>query len=306
MTCRIIIVCLGALLSACGSAGEVAGDPDSGSNDVQADTTIGVEEEPKDLLSVISVINFTREIEDGVAVGFDVDGVVSEDGDDESCGHADFVSPDGTKGIDNQLALITPLFDTVGIGAVEGFVQAAVEQGGLLIMWEVKGVDDTQNDDEVLVRLRFGTGKPLLGTDGLLLSGQTFHINPDSPEREVKGSIVDGQLRTEVFEAVLPIVVFEVAYELIIYEARMTADVSYDGGLVNGILGGRVTIENLLTIAERAELEAGGIYEAVTFLLDGMADMSPNEDGECQDLSAALTFTSVSGFLFPDDVATPE
>jgi hypothetical protein len=306
MNYRIVILSLSALLVACGSSSDSPVELDGASNDVQADTSVGVEAAPKDLLSVISVINFTREIESGVAVGFDVDGVVSEDGDDASCGHADFVSPDGTEGIDNQLALITPLFDTVGIGAVEGFVQAAVEQGGLLIMWEVKGVDDAQNDDDVTVRLRFGTGKPLLGTDGLLLSGQTFHINPDSPDREVKGSIVDGQLRTEVFEAVLPIVVFEVAYELIIYEARMTADVSYDGGLVNGIMGGRVTIENLLTIAERAELEAGGIYEAVTFLLDGMADMSPNEDGVCQELSAALTFTSVSGFLFPEDVATPE
>ena len=85
----------------------------------------------------------------------------------------------------------------------------------------------------------------------------------------------------------------------------MRANLGFDGGLEEGLLGGRVTIENLLEIAERAELEAGGIYDAVTFLLDGMADMAPNEDGQCQELSAALTFTAVSGFLFPSNLAAP-
>ena len=269
---------------------EMADQPDAGSD--------AGETGPENLLTVISVINFTREETAGVAVGFNLDGAVSVDGDDASCGHGDFVSPDGESGIDNQLALITPLFDQVGIGAVEGFVQAAVEQGGLLIMWELKDVDDRQNDDDVTVLMRFGTGQPLLGTDGLLLSGQTFHINPDSPDREVKAKIIDGKVITESFEAVLPIVVFEVKYELAMGQARMKADVTYDGGLENGVLGGGVPIANLIEIAERAELESGGILDAVTLLLDGMADMEPNEEGVCQELSAALTFNAVSGYLF--------
>ena len=183
--------------------------------DAQSSSDLSEPTEPEELLAVTSIISFTREVESGVAVGFNIDGVDSDDGDELSCGHADFMSPDGESGIDNQLALITPLFDTVGIGAVEGFVQAAVEQGGLLIMWELSGVDDRLNDDDITVRLRFGTGQPLLGTDGLLLSGQTFHINPESPDREVKAKIVDGKVLTETFEAVLPIVVFEVGYELV-------------------------------------------------------------------------------------------
>jgi len=252
-------------------------------------------------LTVIDVISFTREDPIGVAPGFDIDDKVSPPGDDASCGHGDFTSPDGEPGVDNQLALITPLFDTVGIGAVEGFVQAAVEEGGLLIMWHVEGIDDLVNDPEVTVTLRFGQGNPLLGTDGVLLSGQTFHPDPESPNLTIPSArIEDGVLITGSFHAGLPIVVFEVLYILDMMDARMRAELTYDGGLTNGVLGGRVSIANLMEIAERAELESGGIIDAVTLILGGMGDMSPDEDGECQDLSAALTFSAVSAFLYSD------
>ena len=83
-------------------------------------------------------------------------------------------------------------------------------------------------------------------------------------------------------------------------DARMRAELTYDGGLTNGVLGGRVSIENIMEIAERAELESGGIIDAVTLVLAGMGDMSPDENGDCQDLSAALTFSAVSAFLYTD------
>lgn len=261
------------------------------------------EEESHRRLTVIDVINFTREDPVGVAPGFDLDDKVSVSGEADSCGHGDFTSPDGESGIDNQLALITPLFDTVGIGAVEGFVQAAVEEGGLLIMWEVSDVDDLENDPDVTVTLRFGKGDPLLGTDGVLLSGQTFHVDAESPDMVVPSArIEDGVLTTDSFDAGLPIVVFEVLYVLDMKDARMSAEFTYDGGLANGVLGGRVSIENLMEIAERAELESGGIIEAVTLVLSGMGDMNPDENGECQDLSAALTFSAVSAFLYTDEL----
>jgi hypothetical protein len=258
--------------------------------------------EPAPILTVISVLNFTREHEPGIAVGFNVDDKVSKEGDESTCGHGDFVSPEGEEGIDNQLALITPLFDTVGIGAVEGFVQAAVDEGGLLIMWELAGVDDIENDDDVTVTLRYGTGAPLLGTDGVLISGQTFHLSPDSPNTIIQASISDGQLRTERFTAGIPIVVFEVRYELQILDAQMRGEITFDGQLSNAMMGGRVPIANLIEIAERAEMEAGGIYDAVLFVLDGMGDMNPDANGVCQDISTALTFTAASAFFYPGEL----
>lgn len=281
---------LGALsMVACTDATAPGTDTVGGTDTVEA---------PQPMLTVTSVIGFTREGESGTAPGFDLDGVTSLPGEEASCGHGDFLGAEGAEGIDNQLALITPLFDTVGIGAVEGFVQAAVEQGGLLIMWELQEVEDPMDDDSVVVVLRFGTGKPLLGTDGLLLSGQTFAPNDSIPARQVAAKIVDGWVETEAFDAVLPILMFEVTYELELYGARIRAQLTDDGGLSEGVLGGSVPVANILEIAARADEESGGVYDAVAYLLDGMADMSPDAGGKCQELSAALSFTAVSAFVF--------
>ena len=269
--------------------------------DVQPANDIVVETGPTSLLTVIDIIKFTREVETGVADGFDLDDRKSDSFDDLTCGHEDFVSPEGTEGVDNQLALITPLFDTVGLGAVEDFVQDAVESGGLLIMWELGGLDDLENDPDITVTLRFGTGTPLLGTDGLLLSGQTFMPNPERPAIVIPATLTNGRVETEPFDGVLPIRVFHVDYELQMKEARMRADLTYDGGLVNGVMGGKVPLENLMDIAVVADGESGGILDAVTVILDGMADMDPDENGVCQSMSAALTFSAVSGFFYEED-----
>jgi len=261
---------------------------------------------PESRLTVTDLITFTREESPGVAAGFNLDDETTEPGSDDSCGHGDMTSPEGETGIDNQLALITPLFDQVGLGAIEGFVQAAVEAGGLLIMWQVDGIDDALNDEEVTVRLRFGSGAPLLGTDGLLLSGQTFHLNPDTPDTEVPGYIEDGVVYTETFDADLPIVVFEVGYQLEMREARMKGTLTYDGGLENAVMGGRVPFENLMEIAVRADIEAGGILDAVELILPDMLDMGQDESGNCTQLSAALTFSAVSAFLYPEDMPKAE
>ncbi|MCA9638968.1 MAG: hypothetical protein KC420_23230, partial [Myxococcales bacterium] len=78
--------------------------------------------------------------------GFDLDDRVSTAGDAEGCRHADFTSPDGITGIDNQLARLLPVVDMMTGGAVDGLVQAAVNNGQLLIAITLDGVDDTRND----------------------------------------------------------------------------------------------------------------------------------------------------------------
>ena len=65
------------------------------------------EEESHRRLTVIDVINFTREDPVGVAPGFDLDDKVSVSGETDSCGHGDFTSPDGESGIDNQLEQVS-------------------------------------------------------------------------------------------------------------------------------------------------------------------------------------------------------
>lgn len=246
---------------------------------------------------VFDTMTLTREVEPGVAPGYDLDERTSAKGDSLSCGHADFVSPTGAGGVDNQLALIVPLLEFAGLGAVEALIQAAIEDGGLLFMFQVSGLDDPVDDPQVDLTFRVGQGKPLLGTDGLLLAGQTFEPNPEFPSAVVpNGRVVDGWLEGGPFHAKVLIVVFGVRYELRVLDARFRARVGPDGTLTEGLLGGGVPVDDLLVLAQTADGGQQGIYDVVAPLVTGSADMLP-ADGACTRLSAALTFSAKSAWL---------
>ncbi len=188
-------------------------------------------------LSVLDTLTLTEADEDGFVAGFDLDGLVSDGSDAESCYQSDFTSPDGTPGVDNQLATLTPLFDQIGLGAFQSFVQAAIEEGGLLLMWQIDGFDDAANDDEITLTMRLGIGTPLLGTDGKLLSGQTFDISPTSPDIVATNArIEEGILHAGPFDTILPVVVFGVLYELPVERAFIRAELTYDGGFTQSLL----------------------------------------------------------------------
>jgi hypothetical protein len=146
---------------------------------------------PETLLAAVNTLGFTRSESPGVAPGFNLDDRVSDTSDVRTCRKPDFTSPEGEPGIDNQLATLVPLFEVVGIGAVEGLVQNSIKEGGLLIMLEAGDVNDRVDDPEITLQLRLGQGTPLLGTDGLLLSGQTFHAHEgaESSEGEVESGV---------------------------------------------------------------------------------------------------------------------
>ena len=114
-------------------------------------------------LVVLQKLGFTREDPEGIAPGFNLDGRVSDEDDEQSCGIPDYTSPDGEEGIDNQLAFIEPALGIAGLGAAEDLLQSAIEEGGILIMMHVTGVDDLENDPEVQRMIRTGQGVPLLG-----------------------------------------------------------------------------------------------------------------------------------------------
>lgn len=251
------------------------------------------------LLTAVDTLGFTRSDAPGIAPGFDLDGRVSDTADATTCRKPDFTSPDGEPGVDNQLATLVPLFETVGIGAVEGLVQDSIEQGGLLIMLELADLHDLENDAQVTARLRLGSGTPLLGTDGLLLSGQTFDVHPASQDVVVENArVVDGVFEGGPLEAVLPIVVFGVEYSLPIHNAHLRARLTYDGGLVDGLLGGEVVIEDILTIASRANNNDQSILPAVRVVLNGRGDLDPDENGLCRRISGTFDFTAVSAYFF--------
>ena len=281
---------------------------DSSADLVEADSTVDPEDPlsafppMESMLCVIDTIMFAAETAPGVSPGFNLDEKVSDGSDLESCGGVDFTDPDGTPGIDNQAALLVPVFDLVGFGAVESFIQGAVEEGGFLLLWQIDGIDDLFYDEEVTVRMRFGSGVPLLGTDGRIVAGQTYHLHEDSPDQQVPNArITDGVLEAGPYDTFLPIDVFGVHYELDVRGAYLRGRLTYDGGIEDGILGGAVTYDSLLELAAKADNEAGGIYDRVVLITEGLGDMMPDKDGECQAMSASLAYSAVPAFFYPGE-----
>lgn len=255
--------------------------------------------EPQTFLTVIDTMAFAAADDNGRVAGFDLDGRTSPAGEPESCGHGDAVDPSGQEGIDNQLATLVPLFELAGIGAAEGLIQGAIADGGLILMLQVDGIDSLDDDPEVTLMLRAGTGLPLLGTDGKLLAGQTFALHPESPDSVASVAHIEGGvLEAGPFGLRLPVSVFGVSYTLTMHDARIRATWTEDGGMVEGVLGGAVPYSDLLEIGRLAAMDDGSVLPTIELLFEDAVDMTPDENGVCTRISAAFRFTAVSGFLF--------
>jgi hypothetical protein len=268
------------------------------SSDTPGDAPPGVA--PASMLTVIHTMGFATP-EEGVegTPGFDLDGQVSDGTEPASCGHADATGPDGTPGIDNQLATLVPLFALAGIGAAEGLIQDAVTNGGLLLMFQLDGLDDRREDDDVRLTLRAGAGTPLLGTDGLLLAGQTFALHPESPEVTAGSArVAGGVLEAGPFDLPIPVSVFGFSYRLVLTDTRLRARLTEDGGLADGLLGGAVAFEELREMGRIAAMDDGSVLPAIEAVFGGARDLRPGEDGVCTHVSGAFRFTAVSAFLY--------
>ena len=253
---------------------------------------------------VFDTIGFTRLDKDGHAPGFNLDDKVSDGSDDSTCDQADFISPDGELGIDNQFATLVPLIEATGISAVEKLLQASIESGGILLLFELDGLDDLVNDPEVHIQVRAAFGAPLLGTNGRLLTDQTFHVSPRDPNVDAGKAVVkDGILTTGPFDIDLPVQVFGKDYTL---EARGTFvrfHIVDAERIDQGILGAGVTISSVMAIAKKGAEDQSDILPIVESLVGGKGDLAKNAaTGVCDQMSAGLQFTGVSGFFFPADV----
>lgn len=93
-----------------------------------------------------------------VAPGLNLDDRVDEDPEGRGCATRDSVSPDGVEGVDNNLALITPILesDLVLGGSIADLFAEAIAAGDLVIMMEVDNVQDLADDETVRVDMLLG------------------------------------------------------------------------------------------------------------------------------------------------------
>ncbi|MCB9599748.1 MAG: hypothetical protein H6722_24060 [Sandaracinus sp.] len=255
---------------------------------------------------VVSQIGFgarTGDEIDGieVAVGLDIDGRTSDTSDELGCKRRDFMAPDGRAGIDNQF---TFLYETVAEvfqdGVVEGIIQNSINEGRLLLMYQLSGVDDPLNDDEVEVAIFLGEGRPDLNSNNRIVGSQTFDRRLDASVTTTRGRIVDGVLETDAFDIEMPMAFFNVFFDLQLSEARIRGEMHEDGGMV-GVLAGAVSMEQIYEIGRMADgAQELQITPTLQMLLPRWADLLPGDDGRCTHLSAALTFESVPAFVYED------
>lgn len=248
---------------------------------------------------LISTLGFTRVDPDtGTTPGFDVDGMVSVGKDEASCFKKDFTTPEGEKGIDNQLAALIPDVEAIFGDAVDGLIQGAINNGILLILIDVKGAANMENDECVDVTVRTVLGKPTLGTDGVIEPYQTYDPDPNGQSSDAtSGRIEDGVLTIGPFELAIPIAIFDVSFVIHVHDALLRLNVGGEDGVRrDGLVGGGVVPQEII---EGVEVGAGvaKYIPLLRVVLEGAADLAVDSEGTCQQVSAGLAVTAVEAFV---------
>ncbi len=287
-------VILALLLGACGD-GTTAGSVDGGAGGQAAGACAKPPCVPR--IAVARALAFQTEM-GGVSGGFDLDGRVSGDTDPATCNQTDFTSPEGTAGIDNQFSILANTLARIAGDAVQGLIRGAINDGTLLILLRLDGVDGLADDPCVDVTLVPGLGKPLVGTDGMVLQGQTFDADPATPSSLVRcATIKDGVLLAGPFDALLPFQVLQVRGVLRIHDSRLRAELAEDGSM-RVLLGANIEIAQVSELAHTDGAFAASNVELVDVLLASIADAAPDATGKCQQLSVAITLELTRAFLY--------
>ena len=245
-----------------------------------------------------------------VVRGFDLDG---DDGSGpaspQTRAHRNFVSPDGRKGIDNQLFTIQ---GCIAGWRRNGFLPMIGNElrraGGLSILIEVSGIDNERNDDDVTVTILY-SADPIRrdGTSKIVLPDFTFRVN-DNPEFSqdfvrFRGRMVDGVIMTDAVDKVTmhegPASTWSLA------QARMRLEFT-EGGSLRAQLGGYRDWREFLTMAffQASDYEntigfnSPGMYNATRRAADGLKDPA---SGEFNGLSAAYEIEGVRAFIPPEE-----
>lgn len=233
-----------------------------------------------------------------IVQGFDLDG-------DENTGG---ISPDGRKGIDNNLYRVDaciPGFGPKGILSVTTHEGRRNGETSMMVM--VSGIDDFKNDSDVAVTV-FYSPDPMIKDAGgkSILPGYTFRVS-DNPERtpyfnRLRGRIENGIILTEPAEEL----VIDKGRSLDrIYQARMRLELLPDGTM-SALLGGYQNWRELMNYWSAFGIfEVGlnfrmpAVYSAMKRAADGLKNPLT---GEFEGISSAYEMKGVSAFVPPEQL----
>ncbi len=240
---------------------------------------------------LIDSLQFGR-IESNVSEGFDLDGLIGM-----QCARRDYTDPDGTRGIDNALAGLLPVVEQQAVGGMrlDYLLEDSIAAGQILLGFELAGVDDPSDDGCVDVRFRRLSGEPLLGTDNLLLGGQTLYPDETAPINVLgTASMHGGMLETAPADIVIPVSILDAAFTLNVRDGRVRI-VRVSEDRIEGVIAGGIDIEEILAVVATLNIPSD-LMSTAEGLIRTNADLAL-VDGACSQLSAVLVFTAVPGFV---------
>jgi hypothetical protein len=246
---------------------------------------------------VVQELVFSR-ITDGITLGADLDGAVSEMGGPTGCGGQDYVAPDGTPGIDNAMAGLLPILEATEAAALEPLIQQTINGGELLVLVEMESLQDLYEDECVGVRFLNGQDVPTIGADGFIEPSQTFSVDWSTTGVMVDGWVQDGHLIARDFDFTLPVQIFEYAFEMDIYESYVDLEIQEDGTFSGFIAGGFSHAQMVATLETTAIDQA--LMAMLPELFESVADLGANDQGGCDLISIVLEVRGTPAFVFPE------
>ena len=231
---------------------------------------------------LIDSLAFSR-VDEGRSWGFDIDGLESDDGDEEGCFQSDWVDPRGNTGIDNALGVLAPILELTEAAAVESIIDEHIRNGTILLLLELHA-------DRLLIWRGLGTA--MTGTDGRFLDGQSVRYEPsvlvDIALTEDQQMLLGAGFALDLqFSILSNDIIFELQQAVIRIQKM-------DNGRLWGVLGGKVPLQRLLVIANDDQVGPNAFFVDV---LSSAADIDPDEHGLCQFISTALIFEGVPVYL---------
>lgn len=240
---------------------------------------------------------FSEIVDGGISEGFDLDGVVTETGDEDvGCGVADLVSPSGLEGVDNAFARLLPVLETTEFVAADGLIAASITSGELLLIGEISGLDDPTEDDCVTMAIHRAEGQPMLTTDGQIMAGQTLLLDPAFPAQTYpEVPLVAGTVEGRPLDVSLPLQILNAALEFRLLNGALRYSIQEDGTVIGAFAGG-LEVGYLISLLD-TEGVADELVELALPLLGAMADLAPDDQGTCSQLSITFTFEAVPVYV---------
>ena len=256
-------------------------------------------DEGEERLGVAEELLISR-AEEGVSAGFDLDGKTSSEGGGTGCGIADYDGPNGEVGVDNAIARLVPALELTEAIAAEDLILQAINSGELLVLFRLSGLDEDPADDScVSLDVLRGVGEPIVGSDGYVVSGQTFDIDTDVSEASATNLVMEDNvvvahgLRLEV-----PLNIFDASLNAVLEDASVRVAWDEEGN-IDGYFGGSLDYWSIVDMAMNSNVD-DALAASLPALFGMNADLDPDSNAECTRISFTFTFEGKSAFLFED------